>query len=318
MASQLREESPPLCSVVICTRERPAELEQCLAAVSRQDYPRFFTVVVDNASRDHHAQEIAARYDARYVAEPIPGLSRARNRGAAAFDSEIVAYLDDDCLPAPDWLSNLVEGFRDPSVIVVTGRVCAPQTNPDGAVRQWLVRRYEFGGPAPFVIDSGTAGWFELVNYHGVGIGGNMAFRRRAFEVWKGFDTRLGRGTPLIKGGAETYAFNSLVARGYKLLYTPCAVVRHDPSQASEQDLWARFLADLRAHTAYTTLLFFEEPHYRKEILAYKWKSLMQRFRSSHAEDKRPVGSGPGSVRMLLARLSGPWLYMAFRLRNLP
>ena len=72
----------PTCTVVICTRDRPAELERCLRAVRQIEYPRFDVLVVDNAPSKAPAREAAERWAARYVAEPIRGLSRARNRGA--------------------------------------------------------------------------------------------------------------------------------------------------------------------------------------------------------------------------------------------
>ena len=314
MDGEARKQDLPLSSIVICTRDRPIHLEDCLAAVSRQDYPHFFVLVVDNASRADRAREIAARWGARYVVEPTPGLSRARNRGAVACDSEVVAYLDDDSLPEPDWLSNLIEGFQDPSVMVVTGRVCAPDTKGEDAVHRWLIRHYEVGGGSPAVVDSNTQGWFERVNVEGVGIGANMAFRRRAFEEWEGFDTRLGRGTPL-NGAEEIHAFTSLVARGHKLAYAPRAVVRH-PCRATKQDLRARYLADLRAGVGYATLLFFEEPRYRRAVLAFKLRSLIRRVRNSKGEARwREEGAGD-YARTLSARLSGPWLYLRSRLKG--
>jgi cellulose synthase/poly-beta-1,6-N-acetylglucosamine synthase-like glycosyltransferase len=63
------------------------------------------------------------RWGVRYVVEPLVGLSRARNRGARACDSEIVAFLDDDALPEPEWLSGLLREFEDPLVMAVTGRI---------------------------------------------------------------------------------------------------------------------------------------------------------------------------------------------------
>lgn len=311
LIGETREQNLPLCAVVICTRDRPVLLEQCLAAVSRQGYSKFFTLVVDNAPRDDRAQEIAARWGARYVVEPTLGLSRARNRAIAACESEVVAYLDDDSLPAPDWLSNIVEAFGDPSVMVVTGRVSAAETNRDDTTHLWLIHHYEVGGPSPMVVDTSIPGWFDLVNFRGFGIGTNMAFRRRAFEVWSGFDTRLGRGTPL-NGAEELYAFFALIAQGYRLVYTPRAVVRH-PCRATKQDLRARYLADLRASAGYTTLLFFEQPRYRRAILTSKLRSLVRRLRNSDGE-ARWQGKGLGDyARTLMARLFGPCLYLRSR-----
>jgi len=111
------------CSVVICTRDRPERLEQCLEAVARLDYPRVDALIVDNAPSDSRTRDLAARRGVRYLVEPLPGLSRARNRGARACETEIVAFLDDDAIPEPDWLSALAAEFMDPLVMAVAGRV---------------------------------------------------------------------------------------------------------------------------------------------------------------------------------------------------
>ena len=72
--------------------------------VSRQSYPEYEVIVVDNASKDESARLVAARWSARYVREDKPGLDWARNRGFAVAQSPIVAYTDDDARPDPGWL----------------------------------------------------------------------------------------------------------------------------------------------------------------------------------------------------------------------
>src|SRR5579871_6798901 len=89
----------PTCTVVIPTHDRPDALDRCLAEVSKLDYDNFDVLVVDNAPSDDQAREVAARWCARYLLEPVAGLSRARNRGALFSNSEIIAYLDDDAVP---------------------------------------------------------------------------------------------------------------------------------------------------------------------------------------------------------------------------
>jgi len=121
-------------SVVICTRDREKELERCLDAVSRQKYPDFDVLVVDNAPHDAAAFEIARRWGVLYVMEPQAGLSRARNLGLRASTGEIIAFLDDDAVPDPNWLQNLAAEFKDPQVAAVAGRIkelrapCAPRS----------------------------------------------------------------------------------------------------------------------------------------------------------------------------------------------
>jgi len=68
---------------------------------------RFEVVVVDNAPSDDRASEVAERHGARRVVEPIPGLSRARNRGARESTGDLVAYLDDDAIADSGWLGGL-------------------------------------------------------------------------------------------------------------------------------------------------------------------------------------------------------------------
>ncbi|MGH9783736.1 MAG: glycosyltransferase, partial [Terriglobia bacterium] len=116
------ERYAPRCTVVIPTRDRPSDLERCLKAVTSLDYPRFDVLVVDNAPSDGRTREMAARWGVGYVVEPLPGVSRARNRGARETHAEIIAYIDDDCVCEPTWLSALVQEFQDPLVMAVTSR----------------------------------------------------------------------------------------------------------------------------------------------------------------------------------------------------
>jgi len=81
----------PSCTVVICTRDRPTELNRCLEALAELDYPHFDVLVVDNAPSDDQARQVAMRWGVAYVAEPVPGLSRARNLGAMTCIAEVVA-----------------------------------------------------------------------------------------------------------------------------------------------------------------------------------------------------------------------------------
>ena len=105
----------PSCTVVICTRDRPEHLERCLGAVSRLDYSPFEVLVVDNASRNGRSRDVAARWNARYIFEPVAGLSRARNIAARACNTEIVALLDDDAVPERGLAHCFSTGIRRPN-----------------------------------------------------------------------------------------------------------------------------------------------------------------------------------------------------------
>src|SRR5262245_39368182 len=118
----------PSCSVIVCTRNRAEHLKQCLQGIRNLCYPNVDVIVVDNASDNDEARPIADAWSGRYIREPVIGLSRSRNRGARYSEAEIVAFIDDDAVPNPDWLCNLIEEFSDPNVMAVTGLISP--TNP--------------------------------------------------------------------------------------------------------------------------------------------------------------------------------------------
>jgi glycosyltransferase involved in cell wall biosynthesis len=266
----------PLFTVVICTRSRPDLLERCLAAVSKLDYPNFDALVVDNAPAGQQTLEVAQRWRSHYCVEPIPGLSRARNRGARECSSELVAFIDDDEIPDVGWLRGLAAEFSDTRVMAVAGRILTLSTGVhDGALRTLGSRDR---GSTKRVVDRETDQWFEITNFGGVACGGNMAFRRGAFDIWPGFDVRLGRGG-IISAGEEHRAFFSLVDRGYRVVYTPEALVRH-PCAASLAEVRSRELSNRTAAVAYMALMLMEEPLYRRATLRYFGQGILGRRRT--------------------------------------
>jgi hypothetical protein len=116
-------------TVVVCTRDRSTELVACLRHLQALTYPLLEIVVVDNAPTDDSTEQVVsavARQDARfrYVREPRPGLSAARNRGLREAGGTCVAYTDDDVAVDPEWVQGIVRGFqRRPDIGCVTGLV---------------------------------------------------------------------------------------------------------------------------------------------------------------------------------------------------
>jgi mycofactocin system glycosyltransferase len=114
------EFGPGEVTVVIPVRDRPAELDRLLGAVSA-----LACVVVDDASADAaRTKEIAERHGARFVALAVNGgPGGARNAGLALVHTPLVAFIDSDCVPAPGWLGPLLGHFDDPVVGAVAPRV---------------------------------------------------------------------------------------------------------------------------------------------------------------------------------------------------
>ena len=254
-------------SVVIATRSRPELLEACLRGVASQDISPLEVVVVDNTRGEDATRSAALAHGARYIVEPAPGLAIARNRGARESAGEVVAYVDDDAVPERDWLSALVPEFQDPLVGAVTGRILT--ANPEATPAVPRTGRVLFGGSERVVFDRSSPHWFERANFGGVGQGSNMAIRRSVLRTWPGFDERLGRGTRFGAIGLEEHhAFFCLIDRGYRVVYTPSARVRH-PLPRTEDELRALRLTQLAAASFQCALRLAEEPHYRRRAARY-------------------------------------------------
>lgn len=299
------------CSVVIPTQHRPLELDRCLRAVANQDYPRFDVIVVDNTRGDSETRDVAERWEARYVIEPNRGLCRARNRGALVSSSEIIAYLDDDSIPEPDWLRGMAEAFHDSRVMGVAGRTVPLKVETESERLFADLRGSAYTRPHPRVVDRSNPNWFEICGFGGIGPGCNMAIRRTAFEFWPGFNERTDRGTP-VYGGGEQHAFFSLVDQGYRVAYTPTATVRH-PFPPTMEHLRTRYLNDLTASTAYFTMLVVEASGHRMRTLRYILEGLQGKPRVWRGTPPAPSGIVSRRER-LLALARGPFQYLRGRL----
>jgi len=311
-ATRDADQFKPLCTVVIATHDRPGLLDRCLAALAQLDYARFDVIVVDNAPTDTRTHEVALRHGVRYCIEPVLGVNRARNRGARSTEADIIAYVDDDAVPERGWLSALIEEFKDPFVMAAAGKNLPLNTEAETEKSLGLRRGFNLGQERRKV-DRQTPFWFEIANFGGIGIEMNMAFRRSAFEVWPGFDERIGYGTA-IAGCTGHSAFFSLIKKDYRVAYTPHAVVHHAYPQTLK-DLRTRHLKSLRASAGYLTLLFVEQRHYRAAVLRYVIGYIRGMKRVWRPEVTIPMRIAP-RWRELLACLPGPFLYMQVLLKQ--
>ena len=205
-------------SLIIGTRDRCEKLARCLQSVRQISFERpWELIVVDNGSTDGTAVILrefmaSALIPVRYVFEPKPGLGNAHNAGVAVARGEILAFTDDDCYPAPDFLSSLWSVFGDPSVGYISGRI--PLYDPADAGKGG-VRHPE---PATFPPNSfiGPGSLFG---------GANMAFRRQVLVEIGGFDPLFGPGALF---NCEDYdAAGRASAIGWKGQYRPEIIVWH-------------------------------------------------------------------------------------------
>jgi SAM-dependent methyltransferase len=124
---------------------------------------------------------------ARIVRDAGAGASRARNIGWRAARGTVVAFTDDDCMVAPDWLTAHLDALSEPAVVVSCGQVSGLPRYGGTATEVWdrtvVPARHGFGTPP----------W-------DIGHSANLAVRRAALAVVGGFDERLGPGARVPAG----------------------------------------------------------------------------------------------------------------------
>lgn len=292
-ASLKSSEQAQTVTIVICTRKRSALLDKCLAAVSRLHLAADQVIVVDNSEGDEHTCKVALAYGARYTLEPVRGLSRARNRGIAECDTDIVAFLDDDVIPAPDWLGFLLVPFADEQTGATAGRIITPDSQNTGELEQ-----------RPCSLSNQDAHWIEIAGFGGIGLGANMAFRKRALPIYPFFDERLGRGAP-FEISEESYGFAWLLSRGYRVVTLPSAVVYHPPLSRTSIEREAR-------NSFACWLLFLAEfPGQRLNLLRFLIRRLCGKPLDWPRNPQKPgeIVSSGWSV-LIPAALKGLWLFI--------
>ena len=245
----------PLChggklkvTVVICTRDRPDELERCLASFSTQTRRPDQILVVDNASKDERTMQVARRAGVDYVREDRPGLDVARNTGAKAAKGDVVVYTDDDVVITPNWLEQLIMAFDADDVMAVTGLVLPAELETEA---QYIFEKYWGFGRGYVRIDFGEA-FFNRYRKQGcpaweVGAGANMAFRKRIFDEIGLFDERLDVGAAGCSGDSEFWY--RILHHGGTCRYDPSAVVFHYHRRSLEA-LACQIRAYMSGHTA--------------------------------------------------------------------
>jgi GT2 family glycosyltransferase len=230
-------------SVVVCTRDRTSTLARCLDALERLAHEPIEFVIVDNApSGDSTRAAVRARAEGdarfRYVREPAPGLSRARNRGLSHSIGEIAAFVDDDVRVDSRWIDGLLRGFRRRSdVACVTGLVASASLQTS-AEQYFDARVWWSSSCEPRVFDSRMRpheGRLHPYTAGAFGTGANFAFRTHALRALGGFDESLGAGSP-CGGGEDLDVFVRCLRAGHALCYEPAALVWHE-HRADEREL---------------------------------------------------------------------------------
>jgi cellulose synthase/poly-beta-1,6-N-acetylglucosamine synthase-like glycosyltransferase len=240
-----RCQSPgPAATVLVTSYRRQDRLVGCLDGLRAQSRRPDEVLVVIDSSDEETADSVERRSYAwpelRYAKVAAQGSVAALNCGLAAAQHPIVAIIDDDAVPAQDWLARILAtyaaddrigavGGRD--IVVIDGSIVGPP-------------RRRFPGQGASADDVGRIQWFgRLLANHHVGTGqardvdvlkgANMSVRRDAV-IGHGYDERL-RGEGAIVH-TELSICLPLRRKRYRVVYDPSIVVMHYPAQRPHGD----------------------------------------------------------------------------------
>lgn len=173
----------PTVSVVIPTRNDGIELQVCLALLARQTRTADEIIVVDNSSSDDTAA-ICAAAGVKRISVDLPGIPATAAAGFDAANGSIIARLDTDSRPPPDWLERIER-------ILHSAGPCTAVTGPG-----------DFYGGNPLIRWAGRylflGAYFRIVGFllgHPPVYGSNFALRR---ELWAALRTSVVRDNALV------------------------------------------------------------------------------------------------------------------------
>jgi glycosyltransferase involved in cell wall biosynthesis len=182
----MMQQQIPFFSVIIPTYNRPEQLATCLESLTRLDYRHqdFEVIVVDDGSKKPLEPVVARFHDQlnlTLIKQDNAGPASARNTGVTRARGRYLAFTDDDCMPAPDWLTTLGARFAIAPSCMIGGRILnALNNNLYSTASQLLIDYFYDYFYTYFNTGSDQASYFTS---------NNMALASKLFRALGGFDT---------------------------------------------------------------------------------------------------------------------------------
>lgn len=206
-------------SIIINTYNRASTLGNTLNSLGYLDYPDFEVIVVNGPSTDGTDRLLAGFKGIKTGSCPLPNLSMSRNIGICMAEGDIVAFIDDDAVPEPEWLSRIVAGY-DSEIIGGVGGPVYNHTGYDLQAKFIVCNR--FGDPRFEYSQNPTPYFnFPLSNEYCAMIGTNASFRRDVLLRAGGFDEEYDYFLD------ETDVCVRVVDAGYVIKFVDDAFVHH-------------------------------------------------------------------------------------------
>ena len=243
-------------TVVISTiGKRPKKLFACLESIKNGSYKSFNLLVLQQTEKK---MKLPDWVQTKKI--PNKGVSFSKNKAIELCETELIAFIDDDCLADKNWLKNIVDDFKNQDVQAVYGRVLPylPEKNKNKVCPSYMKaeKRRETRE-------------LNLENTH-LGIGSNMAFRRNVFDQLGGFVENLGPGTK-SKAAEDLDLLFRLLDKKQLVVFNPKSIVHHNNwlSQKDNRDLYADYYRGI--FSAYGFHMFFKNK-VAAEVLNKYWQ----------------------------------------------
>jgi len=202
-------------SIIIPTYNRPQPLTNCLQSLADLDYPdnRFEVIVVDDGSKislKTVVKPLQNQLNLTLIPQANAGPATARNTGAKQAQGKFLAFIDDDCTPANNWLQ------------VLETYLIAHTNNLIGGCIINALSENVFATASQALLDYIYASYQNKTTFPRFFTSNNIALSAENFLAIGGFDTNF----PLA--AAEDREFcDRLLSHNYKMRYAPEAIVYH-------------------------------------------------------------------------------------------
>ncbi len=234
-----------LISICVATYQRPEGLKRLLAGIddlvfTRCDTPQIEVIVVDNdpnCSAQTFCQQLRSsfKWELKYFSEPQRGISYVRNQAVAQVSpsADFVAFIDDDEVPEPTWLEELLTVQQTYAADVVAGP--SPPFFSDPDVPEWVIQGKFF---EPLRYPTGHLLKFTSTN--------NVLVRAEILrQIQPIFDERFA-----FTGGEDTHLFMRVYRAGYKLVWADAAIAHEWIPKSRTNAKWI-LQRGYRCHSTY-------------------------------------------------------------------
>ena len=241
-------------SVIVVSRHRPQALLRCLTGLRQLFYRTFEVIVVTDPDGIEALRSADVLSSVKHAGFDEPNISAARNIGLGLAAGKVIAFIDDDAVPEPTWLTHLIAPFHEDTVSAAGGFVRGRNGISFQSKARWV---NHLGVHEDIAVKENTP--LVLLGTPGKAIkteGTNCAFRRDTLLAMGGFD-------PAFHFYLDETDLNLRLAKdGARTAIVPLAEVHHGFASSAQRrpsrmpktlfDVGASLAVFLRKHAGQT------------------------------------------------------------------